>query len=284
LKEIPPAEISGLYGVVVAASSTVSKKARDQFFLWCSDAGLKEAHLWGREELEDALFQPKNDHLLFAYFGISLKIRERSRSTQIRRRLALKRKAKRLLDSRRGMPILLRNIDDDSYPCLDDVELLRRKALWRFFQYEELQALGLKVASGFHYAYLDPVSGDWDVAFRVNRDAPDEYDDPWLGSSRGQIMADEVALRALWLDFPEEKRAMAKVWGIIEYDMIIDIDELGDEHFDGPHVFARVVQENAFCTYSWGAIYPDAGGDSRELPFSEEKRIAIFPKGLRNRF
>jgi hypothetical protein len=28
--------------------------------------GVNEAHLWGKAELEDMLFQPKNGHLLFA--------------------------------------------------------------------------------------------------------------------------------------------------------------------------------------------------------------------------
>ena len=31
-----------------------------------------EFYLWGAGELEDMLYQPKNDHILFAFFGISL--------------------------------------------------------------------------------------------------------------------------------------------------------------------------------------------------------------------
>jgi hypothetical protein len=43
--------------------------------------------------LEDQLYQPKNDNLLFAYFGISLQIRKRTIRTALRSRLAMKKKA-----------------------------------------------------------------------------------------------------------------------------------------------------------------------------------------------
>jgi hypothetical protein len=36
--------------------------------------GVSEFHLLGRAELDDMLYQPKNDRILFAVFGISLVI------------------------------------------------------------------------------------------------------------------------------------------------------------------------------------------------------------------
>src|SRR5258705_372371 len=56
------------------------------------------SHLWGKGEIEDMLFQPKNDHLLFAYFGVSLQVRRRSLRTDVRARLATKRKAQKVLE------------------------------------------------------------------------------------------------------------------------------------------------------------------------------------------
>ena len=78
VKGLPKAADAELYGLIFAASSDFSKRARDRFFSAARDAGFAEAHLWGRSEIEDQLMQPKNDHLLFAFFGISLRIRERS--------------------------------------------------------------------------------------------------------------------------------------------------------------------------------------------------------------
>lgn len=38
--------------------------------------GVREPYLCGKAEIEDLLFQPKNDHLLFTYFRFSLAIRQ----------------------------------------------------------------------------------------------------------------------------------------------------------------------------------------------------------------
>jgi hypothetical protein len=62
------------------------------------------------------LFQPKNDHLLFAYIGVSLQMRKRSLKTEIRARLATKRKAKKVLGNFR--PTLIRDASEDRYPWL----------------------------------------------------------------------------------------------------------------------------------------------------------------------
>ena len=78
LSEIPEAEARKVYGVIFTAACDFSKKTRDVALSWARDHGISEIHIWGKAEVEDQLFQPKNDHLLFAYFGISLQIRRRS--------------------------------------------------------------------------------------------------------------------------------------------------------------------------------------------------------------
>ena len=57
--------------------------------------GFAEAYFWNKAEIEDRLFQPKKDHLLFAYFGVSLQTRGRTLKTEARTKLATKRKALR---------------------------------------------------------------------------------------------------------------------------------------------------------------------------------------------
>jgi hypothetical protein len=80
------------YGYVLAAACDFTKAARDAFRDVALEYGVEEFHVWGRAEIEDQLFLPRNDHLLFAYFGISLQLRRRSTKTIVRSRLATKRR------------------------------------------------------------------------------------------------------------------------------------------------------------------------------------------------
>jgi len=118
LDDIPQASFEGLYGAIFVAACNFSKKTRDAYRDWCRSAGVSEANLWGKAELEYMLFQPKNDNLLFAYFGFSLLIRRRSIKTQLRARLAIKRKCERIL-SQKYISVLLRDPTDDRYPYFD---------------------------------------------------------------------------------------------------------------------------------------------------------------------
>ena len=84
LGEIADHEAHGLYGIIFAAACDFSMTTCEVLRNWCRDHGISEVHVWGKGEIEDQLFQPKNDHLLFAYFGISLQIRRRSARTSLR--------------------------------------------------------------------------------------------------------------------------------------------------------------------------------------------------------
>jgi hypothetical protein len=97
LSQISDDEGNTLYGIIFAAACDFSKRTRDEIFSWCRARGISEIHVWGKGEIEDQLFQPKNDNLLFAYFGMSLQIRKRSIRTALRAKLAMKRKVMRHL-------------------------------------------------------------------------------------------------------------------------------------------------------------------------------------------
>jgi len=72
------------FGYVLVAACHFSKKTRDAFREEVLNNGVEEFVLWGKEELVDQLYLPKNDHLLFVYFGISLQVRRRSIKTGTR--------------------------------------------------------------------------------------------------------------------------------------------------------------------------------------------------------
>jgi len=72
------------YGYILAASTDFSKKAYDIFREELKKKGVMEFYLWGKGELEDMLHLPKNDRILFTFFGISLVSKRRSRTTLIK--------------------------------------------------------------------------------------------------------------------------------------------------------------------------------------------------------
>jgi len=72
LEEMIPSGATVPHGVILAAACDFSKKARDVFRDELRRRGVREFYLWGKADIEDLLYRPKNDHLLYAYFGISL--------------------------------------------------------------------------------------------------------------------------------------------------------------------------------------------------------------------
>jgi hypothetical protein len=150
LDDIPKEERGNLYGVVFVAASEFSKAARDGFRTRTRELGLREAYLWGRAEIEDQLFQPKNDHLLFAYFGVSLQVRRRTLKMEVRARLAMKRKAKRLLAT--YQPVLFRDATDERYPYLHEDKALSRydRGRWFVWEVEECKSDGVHVRTRRH--------------------------------------------------------------------------------------------------------------------------------------
>jgi hypothetical protein len=72
IEEMIPAGATVPYGVIFGAPCEFSKKARDVFRDELGRKGVREFYLWGKADIEDLLYRPNNDHLLYAYFGISL--------------------------------------------------------------------------------------------------------------------------------------------------------------------------------------------------------------------
>jgi hypothetical protein len=72
IQEMIPEGATVPHGVILAVAANFSKKTRDVFAQELRQKGVHEFYLWGKADIEDFLYQPKNDHLLYAYFGISL--------------------------------------------------------------------------------------------------------------------------------------------------------------------------------------------------------------------
>lgn len=225
-----------LHGLVFTAACDFSKKARDDFAKKCREMNLEEWHLWGKAELEDRLFRPENDHLLFAYFGFSLAIRRRSQRADLRARLAMKRKANRMLKDQSHASILLRSPDATDYPDPGDLVHFKKNPLWMVWPYHGMSHDGLKFCVQRYFAYLSDDGKSWDAAMAVNDARSRTHDDPWLGEDRHDEKRQSVY--EFWNKIPEANKAWLEVVGILPFEDILDIDDLGDEYVRVPHVYA----------------------------------------------
>lgn len=229
-----------LHGLVFTAACDFSKRARDAFAKKCQAMGLEEWHLWGKAELEDRLFRPENDHLLFAYFGISLTIRRRSQRTELRARLAMKRKANRILKDKEHTHVLLRSPDAVSYPYIEDRAAFKKRPQWMLWQFRGFSHDGLRFCVRRSFAYLSDDGESWDAAMYNNDALAQAHEDPWQLHERSD--AYRAKIWEAWDKIPETNRAWFEVIGIVPFDEILDIDELGDEHVRQPHIYVPFVR------------------------------------------
>lgn len=271
-----------LHGLVFTAACDFSKKARDNFAQKCREMELEEWHLWGKAELEDQLFRPENDHLLFAYFGISLTIRRRSQRADLRARLVMKRKANRMLQARTNAPLLLRSPNALEYPYTDDLRDFEKNPLWMVRPYRGMSHDGLKFCVLRHFAYLSDDGKSWDAAMALN-DARSRHEDHWLVDPE-KIDEKRQAIFEVWNKIPEANQAWLEVVGVVPFEDILDIDELGDEHVNAPHVYATFAPgaRGPFKRFiaevepvgRWGqpSYYPNEETDGRIVYFPAEYR------------
>lgn len=280
LSEIRLTDDEELHGLVLVAACDFSKRSRDAFRASCEALGVKEWYLWGKADLEDLLLRPYNDHLLFAYFGISLLIRRRTRRSLLRSKLSMKRKAKRILDNRIRQSILLRSSEDTYYPYADEVSQFEERPPWMVLRYHGLTHEGLNFVVRRHFAYIDPTGENWDAALILNVEE-NSFDDPW-----GRVF--DNALRqqifTVWSSMDKDCRAWLEIRGLIALENIVDIDEHGDDVFEGPHVyidfdtngspFSGVVAEVATTeSLSNKVLHPISDTDKRIAYFNAELRM-----------
>jgi hypothetical protein len=228
---------SGIYGVIFAAACDFSKKARDTFRSSLQKKGIQEIHIWGKAELEDLLFQPKNDNLLFAYFGFSLVIRQRSLRTQIRSKLTMKRKAISSLGELRRTEykeIVIRDANGSSYP-FEGAEFAA-KPNWRYalFLGHYYDGIVCKVKEFFAYLHEDRKQWDYVPIFDAVKDSYERWRED---EERRKRWEEREKIERLWRTIPTDNRALLEVHWRIPYESIVAIDRDGDELDSSPHIY-----------------------------------------------
>ncbi len=264
-----------LYGIILAAPCDFSKQARDVLIAWCARNGLSEWVLWGKADIEDLLYQPKYDHLLFAYFGVSLQIRKRSVGAEVRRQIAIKRKLKRILEAKgRNRPVLLRDPTDIRYPGVDEsAPPEKRDHRWLVRTENGRGHQGLKIIVATYFAWVSDDGGQWDMANMYNDGLLHEFDDPWGGQSRSDALREEIL--SFWQALPDRNRRKVVFFAFLPFDKIIDVDDIGDDVTSHVHIY--VLWENGKLPLK-GVYVERHGGDEFA---SRETRVKKFPDNLR---
>ena len=248
-----------LHGIIFIAACNFSKKTRDAFISEIRINGLKEFQLWGKAELEDLLFQPRNDHLLFAYFGISLSIRKRTIRTQLRSRIATKKKALRALDRIGMRDVLIRDANDSLYPYSGDVPNFDKLPPWKIYFYEKQRHDGLEFLVKKYMAYLSDDKVHFDYVENIN--AINNWNDPWRVEEKGKDTIEEK-----WRELPDQNRAFIELFRVINYDRILGIDEDGDDIFKGPHFYVSYTpKDGPFQPYVFAKLTNCVIGEGRAV-------------------
>lgn len=269
------------YGYMIIAACNFSKTTRDTFRSEMHSRGIQEFFLWGKGELEDMLYLPKNDHLLFAYFGISLQIRRRSLKTRVSAALTLKRKLVKVLGDIQNNclePVLIRDPRQIDYPKIGDVGEFIKKPRWQYFAFaghQPVDHVAFIVKRSF--AYVDFNSNEWDAALSYS-------DQPTYKSIHGipEEMFREYDTRSQYSSFwneqiPEVNRAWFKVIRTIPYDRILAIDDIGDIYNEPPHLLVEFRPDGDPFEPGSHPWIEGVGSYRPGIRPEKDKRVKFFP-------
>jgi hypothetical protein len=268
------------HGFLLAAPCDLSKQTRDTLASELRSVGVREVVAWGRGDLEDLLYLPENDHLLFAYFGMSLQVRRRNQTTELRSRLARKRQVFRAvgdLEHRGWTPVLVRDPSEPGYPFRERVENWDEdNPPWRwaaFRQHSNPDTLALIFER--HHAWISKSRKSYDVVDSCSHVIPhrngfDKVPD-----------RDEEACERVWRFFhneiPRDERAWLETVGWIRLDDILLVDDLGDIFNEPPHVLVTREHKYGFFGHVRQYLELDRHDTHERLDPDELRRVNLFP-------
>lgn len=282
-KEIGPKKIETIisdidtknppYGYILAASANFSKDSYDVFREELRKKGVMEFYLWGKAELEDMLHLPKNDRILFTFFGISLVSKRRTRATEIRSTINVKNKLYRTVGDgdQFSQSILVRDLKDIHYPYEGEYKNFRTKPRWREYVAYGHHPLGLWCHSHEYFAYIDTEKKEWDFSKEVDlvhREREDE-------DERQEKFEKINLVEDVWDFLPRKKQGHFVIDFLIKYADIVVVDDKGDAYYNFPHLYIDF----------WGDMGPFAGCrnileiGNQEIELTKNyERISVFPK------
>ena len=283
-KEIGPQKIMSIlsyvdpknppYGYILAASTNFSKKAYDLFRQELRKKGVMEFYIWGKAELEDMLHLPKNDRILFTFFGFSLVSKRRSRITEIRSAVNIKNKLFRMIGEGQNLNklILLRDLKDINYPNEKQYGDFKTKPRWNDFNACGHHPLGLWCYTQECFAYIDIEKKEYDYTKEIDltyHKSIDEDNDKHNKHSEKRDLINDF-----WDFLPRKNKGYFLSLGLIKYIDIALLDDKGDVNYDIPHIYVEFNSNmEPFSKYiNFIKI------NNNEIDITEDyKRINIFP-------
>ena len=285
-KEIGPKKIktilSGIdpknppYGYILAASTNFSKKSFDVFREELRKKEVMDFCLWGKTELEDMLHLPKNDRILFTFFGISLVSKRRTRTTEIRSAVSVKNKLFRTVGEGHQFhqSILVRDLKDTNYPFESKYSDFKTNPRWKEYVAYGHHQLGLLCHGHEYFAYIDTEKKGWDFTKEVDIVYRQREDD----DERQKASEKRNLVKDVWDFFPRKNQGYFVIDFLIKYTDIAIIDDKGDIDYNFPHIYADFVHNMgpfAGCTNILKI-------DNKKINLTEDyKRINVFPKKLK---
>lgn len=244
--EAVPPDSPPPYGLVVAAACDVSANALAAFREAAIARGVIESHMWSNAHLEDALFQTENDHLLFAYFGISIATKRRAQVAEVRAVLALKRKIRGAVrdkgeDTNRGLrqPIVVRDIEAP-YGDFEKMRAQMRAQMrdyappWHAVTLNDIHPLGV-VVERFGYEGIVRADGHWDIREDTRWWSTDGWDYAHMFEDD-----DDPTRRQFWGGADEDSvKKIVSEHRLIPWANIVEVDPAGDSLLSDPHLVCR---------------------------------------------
>jgi len=235
--------------------------------------GVMEFYLWGKAELEDMLHLPKNDRILFTFFGISLVSRRRKRTTDIRSAVSVKNKLYRIVDERYQFhqSILIRDLKDTHYPYEDEYKDFKTRPRWKEYVAFEHHPLGLWCHNHRYFAYIDREKKEWDFTEEVdlvhrNRENMEK---------RQHRIEKQDLVEGVWDYFPRKNKGHFIIDCLVKYSDIAAIDDKGDVLFNFPHLYVDFVGNKGPFLGCRNVLEIN----KKEIDLTDDyKRICVFPK------
>jgi hypothetical protein len=262
------------YGYVLAAACNFSKQSYDRFRDKLIEKGVMEFHLWGKAELEDMLCQPKNDHILFTFFGISLVTRRRSKSTEIRRIVTNKNKLLRVLGAELGhVSVLIRDANDQDYPFKEEIKDFDVRPRWRECTATNYHPRGLIVKVCEYFGYVDRQKKEFDFTKAVSLLMLREED--W--ADRREWHERRELIEDFWNNLPHRNKCHFVVERLLRYDDMLVIDDQGVAPHKFTHIFVDIEGKDGPFSGGWEFAEARRGAARQQINLKDYSRKKIFP-------
>lgn len=273
------------YGYILVAPVNFSKKSYDIFRDELIKKGVMEFYLWGNGDLERMLYMPKYDHVLFAFFGLSLITKRRSRTSEIKFVVNNKNKLLRILtggehtqDAHKS--ILVRDINDENYPHKEAYSDFEKNPRWQEHIAFGYIPNGLLIHKRKYYAFIDDRKKEFDFSDSVdliNRESEMDNNEEDFEKNKAKREANSK-VEYFWNHLPRKNKAHLCVEVSIPFENILVIDEKGDISYKSPHLFVEFKYKNTPFDHVWPFLTSEDNKSSVNLDREKYKRIKIFPE------